>query len=741
MTKKISFKFGKSTAEDKKYVINLLLVSFLALYLELIFIRWLASEIRVFAYFKNFPLMAAFLGLGVGCAVANRRRILTMLTPLLLSIICVIASFSPQLKLVHLFFPDPSLYQWTGSIISPNLMSFLETVSFVKPFIGVIPNNLLIFFIAMAFFLIVFVLFGCSVTIFYPIGQKLGEAMAYLPPLTAYTINIVGSLAGTLMFTFVSFMKLPPWIWLAIALPIIVYISSQKIWAVALGIFTIAVNFFAYSTNQQVMWSPYYRISYAEGSAGSYTVSVDHDYHQKILNLSSESVRQHEALLEPSQQYYDLPYQLTSKLQGVLIIGSGTGNDVAAALRAEVNAIDAVEIDPALVQLGKRFHSEKPYQSSHVNININDARAYFHKKQGKTQYDLIVYGLVDSHTALSSISSLRLEFHLYTKESIQETLSLLNPQKGVVFINFSVGWKEWLGQRLYNTILAAAGQKPLVLESTQYDSSITYVFGPGLEDVKQRLAHMLTGRADIKIMDKKYGGSDIGICTDDWPFLYMNPHSFPIAYAIALGILLFGGWFLLRISLRPIRKPTVEEFGINWHMFLMGAAFLLVETKNIIQLSLLFGATWIVNSVVFISIFVMILLANIIVSRTKWRNVNVLFILLAASLFISYVMPFSSLTLLPFLSRAFIGGIITALPVFFSALIFATTFRLTPNSGVALGSNILGALFGGVLEALSLAIGIKSLSLLAIVIYVGAWYAFIVSLRSRQATELTEAVG
>lgn len=740
MTEKATSRLDSSNAHHKKHVIDLLLISFLALYLELILIRWLASEIRVFAYFKNFPLMAAFLGLGVGCAVANRRKILAIITPLLLGVICVIASFSPQLKLVHLFFPDPSLYQWTGSIVSPNLMSFLETVSFVKPLIGVIPDSLLILLVAVAFFLIVFILFGISVAIFYPIGQKLGEAMTYLPPLTAYTLNIGGSLAGTLIFTLVSFMRFPPWIWIAIAFPIIVYINSRKVWAITLGIFTIAVVFFVYSANQQVVWSPYYRISYAESVAGSYTVSVDHDYHQKILNLSPDSINQHKAILEPIQQYYDLPYQLTSQLHDVLIIGAGTGNDIAAALRAGINNIDAVEIDPALVQLGEQFHVEKPYQSSHVNVSINDARAYFHQQQGKVQYDLIVYGLVDSHTALSSVSSLRLEFHLYTKESIQETLSLLNPQNGIGVINFSVGWKEWLGQRLYNTIHAATGQEPLVLESTQYDSSITYVFGPGLENVRQRLVPMLTSRQDLNIMDETYRGSSIKICTDDWPFLYMNPDSFPIAYAIALGIMLLGGWIFLRVVLRPIRKSGSEIFGINWHMFLMGAAFLLVETKNIIQLSLLFGSTWVVNSVVFISIFIMILIANIIVAKTKLRNVNVLFIMLAGSLLLSYVVPFSRLTLFPSLSRAFIGGIITALPVLFSALIFATTFSLTKNADVALGSNILGALFGGALEALSLAIGIKSLSLLAIIVYIGAWYTFAAYLRSCQATELAESV-
>jgi spermidine synthase len=710
----------------KKPIIDLLLISFLALYLELILIRWLASEIRVFAYFKNFPLMAAFLGLGIGCTVANRRKIVFFLLPVLLSGVCIVASFSSQLKLVHLFFPDPGLYQWRGSIISPNLIQFLETVPLINSLIGVIPDTLVIWFVAVLFFLIVIMLFGVSVAIFYPVGQKLGAAMTGLPPLTAYTVNIAGSLLGTLTFTGISLLRLPPWVWLLIALPVMLYFSPRKIWTAAFCIPTILLVFMMYASRQNVVWSPYYRISYTPGAAGSYDISVDHDYHQKILNLAPQAVAQYPDILGPSQRYYDLPYQLQPNPPRVLIIGAGTGNDAAAALRAGSRKVDAAEIDPVLVQLGQRFHAEKPYFSDRVNVVVNDARAYFHQQRGKSQYDLIVFGLVDSHTALSSVSSLRLEFYLYTKESIEEALSLLNPQNGVIVVNFSVGWKEWLGQRLYNTIQAAAGQAPLVLESvqSQYDSSVTYVCGPGLEQVKSRLATMLTTRDDLRMVNEKYGNSQVGICRDDWPFLYLNPHAFPIAYLIALVLMLASGWVMVRLCLKPSDTSTFRTGKMDWHTFFMGAAFLLIETKNIIQLSLLFGATWIVNAVVFISIFVMILIANLLVAKTRIGKVKPLFLCLIGALVLNYFVPFSALTLLSPLIRAFIGGLITALPVLFSAFIFAMTFSQSPNADVSLGSNILGALLGGALEALSLAIGIKSLSLLAVAVYLLAWYAF-----------------
>ena len=52
-------------------VFKLFGISFLALYFELVIIRYLGTEIRVFAYFKNLPLIASFFGLGLGMAIGS----------------------------------------------------------------------------------------------------------------------------------------------------------------------------------------------------------------------------------------------------------------------------------------------------------------------------------------------------------------------------------------------------------------------------------------------------------------------------------------------------------------------------------------------------------------------------------------------------------------------------------------------------------------------------------------------
>jgi len=175
------------------------------------------------------------------------------------------------------------------------------------------------------------------------------------------------------------------------------------------------------------------------------------------------------------------------------------------------------------------------------------------------------------------------------------------------------------------------------------------------------------------------------------------------------------GWVSVRKA-APVSNSGLWG-GIDWPMFLMGAAFLLVETKNISQLAILFGATWLTNMVVFVSVFILAILANLIVEHKPIANLPVLYFCLGAALLPSYFISFSALTRLSSLSRAGLGGIITALPLLFASLIFAKMFKETECADAALGSNILGGLLGGGIEALSMFIGIRAMVLVAIAIY------------------------
>ncbi|OGB92037.1 MAG: hypothetical protein A3G35_20085 [candidate division NC10 bacterium RIFCSPLOWO2_12_FULL_66_18] len=135
---------------------ELFLISFLALYAELVVIRWLASEVRVFAYFKNLPLMASFLGLGLGCARWRSRFRLFPWFPVLFGLLCMVAAYAEPLDLVRLRFPDQSVYLWSADAALP----FLQGMKFV----GII---LLIFFL--------------TVAAFTALGEKVGDRIDFSP--------------------------------------------------------------------------------------------------------------------------------------------------------------------------------------------------------------------------------------------------------------------------------------------------------------------------------------------------------------------------------------------------------------------------------------------------------------------------------------------------------------------------------------------------------------------------------
>src|SRR5262249_33356630 len=179
-----------------------------------------------------------------------------------------------------------------------------------------------------------------------------------------------------------------------------------------------------------------------------YKLTVNHDYHQNALDLSDAFVRGHPGeALEDAQLAYDLPYRFAQPRR-VLVVGAGMGNDVAAALRHGAQRIDAVEIDPAILELGRELHPERP-DGAPRGEPINDAaRAYL--ARASEQYELIVFGLLDSHTLLSSMSSLRLDSYVYTRESLAQARAHLAPG-GHLVLTFatSIGDWDWLAARLY----------------------------------------------------------------------------------------------------------------------------------------------------------------------------------------------------------------------------------------------------------------------------------------------------
>ena len=148
-----------------------------------------------------------------------------------------------------------------------------------------------------------------------------------------------------------------------------------------------------------------------------------------------------------------------NKLDDVLVIGAGGGNDVSVALKRGAKHVDAVEIDPRLYDLGKSHHPDRPYSDPRVDAHIGDGRAFLESTDKK--YDLIVLALPDSLTLVSGNSALRLESYLFTKEAFEAARDHLKPDG--VFSLYNYYREGWLIDRYAGTARDVFGHDPCVI--------------------------------------------------------------------------------------------------------------------------------------------------------------------------------------------------------------------------------------------------------------------------------------
>jgi hypothetical protein len=174
-----------------------------------------------------------------------------------------------------------------------------------------------------------------------------------------------------------------------------------------------------------------------------------------------------------------------------------------------------------------------------------------------------------------------------------------------------------------------------------------------------------------------------------------------------------GGLSLLLLLLFAPAK-TVR---FNWTMFFLGAGFMLLETKSVVHLALLFGSTWIVNSIVFFAILVMILLANLYVLRARPRRMTFFYAALVISLVVNIFVNLDAFLGLPEALKIGTPCLIVFIPIFFAGVIFATFFRESENPDMDMGSNIAGVVLGGLAENFSMVLGFNHLLWVAIAFY------------------------
>lgn len=653
--------------------VRIFLISFTMLFFELLCIRWIPSYVRFLSYFNNFVLLASFLGIGLGMLTARRERFWFPPFPLMLLVLAIVVALNRFDLRIN---STEVLYYGAGETQSAQAENFI-----------VLP-----------------IIFGLVTACFIPLGRSFGQLFTQIQPLTAYTFDIIGSLVGIACFSVIAYFALPPLVWFAILVLLLLLLSSRQ--TVLLVAATLLVSLIIAGQLQRgAYWSPYYKILLHPAAPSGYIIDVNNaGGHQSMIPWQYK---------EP---FYRRVYQLFpgNSFHHALILGAGSGSDIATAEAFGVQSITAVEIDPTIQKLGVRFHPNHPYSDPRVKVVINDGRSFLQNTTEK--YDLIIFALPDSLTLTSSNTSLRLESFLLTEESIQAARSRLSNNGIVIFYNYYR--QDWLVQKLANMAGHAFNQQPLVSTYGGWGRAAVIMVGPRLTTLPlgsfgtyHEHAPTIGGGLSV-IGEGYYPLTNETMATDDWPFLYLRDHSFPLIYILGLAMVVFyalGGTLLLA------PRKTLRRF--DWHMFFLGVAFMLLEVKSLTTFSLLFGSTWFVNSLVFFAILSSVLLAVLVNSRLKIRRISLWYLLLFGVLVLNLLLPPEALLLSNPIARYALASILAFTPVFLANIIFANSFRDSEAADISFASNLLGIMVGGGLEYFSMLMGYRWLLILVIVFY------------------------
>jgi spermidine synthase len=702
---------------------SLFIISVLGLFLELLLIRWISTEIRIFAYLQNTVLVVCFLGLGLGCLTSDRTVSLRhMLLPL--------AILSGLLAV-------PFTRHALGSI--SNMLSEFGGVSMWSQFDY---NNPVVTAMAgvvgLALTLLLMILIFDA---FVPIGQLLGSAFDRHPRIIrAYSANVAGSLVGIWLFVGLSAAYEPPVVWMAVLALMLLLLTRRQfdITAVDVALIT-AILVSAWVAGRErgaleVAWSPYQKLALfpttpvrtpASGAdVGVYWINVNNVGYQSIIDLSAANVAEHPELFAADMRglsQYDLPAVLHPTHERMLFVGSGAGNDPAGGVRNGAKRVVAVEIDPAIIDFGRRYHPEHPYSNPNVEVVNDDARSYFANTPEKT-FDVISFGLLDSHTT-TAMTNARLDHYVYTTESLRRARALLRPG-GIMVLTF-VAEKPFIADRIFGVLRNVwDGQTPIVVRvpASHYGwGGVVFVAGDLASvhrqiDLNPRLKALIDQWQTANPL--RWTGTTPPT-TDDWPYLYLEGRGIPTLYYFLGGLLIL---LLARGLVRLRAGGLITGWKRDhWHFFFLGAAFLLLEVQNISKASVVLGNTWWVNAVIISSILVLVLIANLIVARYPDVPLTPIFVALCASCLLFYFFDLARLAVLPYVPRAIAVGALTCLPMLFSGIIFMRSFASGPRRNVALGANLIGALVGGLLQSITFVTGIKALLLIVATLYLAAW--------------------
>ncbi len=681
--------------KDKNLYYLIALAACLCLFHELAMIRIHSSYFQIFAYFKNLSLISCFLGLGIGYSL-SKRKIFSLGWVMPITTLQILFMYLLKDTPITLFFQNPVSEQWNiGQSVARGFFH-----------VGII----------YAFIIIVFLI---NAICFVPLGHLVARLMYKTNPLQAYSYDLLGSIIGVIIFSLLSFLWTGPLIWLTFSFVIlsVFLIKNKRDFLATIFSFFILTFFLSVfeKTDTEDYHSPYQNVTvqYSNNNHAPMQVKSNNIWLQVPLNLSEDH------FIKKSKSWHEL-YSLPHKIKNfeskeTLIVGSGVGNDVAATLRNSSAKIDAVEIDPLVADLGIKFHPEKPYLNERVKLTINDARNFI--KETKKKYDLIIYSVLDSHANLSGKGGVRLDSYVYTVESFFEAKQKLN-KDGIIFLSFAVSTKE-MGIKIYKMLSQSFNSNPpLVLTRKDPNKFVDNIYVFVVSDNQLDLDLINTSFKSTNLFLPGSSIKNVDMSTDDWPFFYMSYRVYPLSYMLLISLIFI-------VSFVFIKKHTgINLSKFSFTSFFLGVGFMLMETKGITELAKIYGSTWVVVSIVIVSVLSMAYIANLLIIKNIKISNNQIYFFLLISILISLGITFINYYNYPtYFLKVFVPIILT-LPVLFSGLAFSRELIKSGSTANTLSCNILGALVGGLLEYNSMYFGFKFLYLLAFFSYLMAYISF-----------------
>ena len=646
--------------------LRLFALTFLMLFVELALIRWLGANVVYMSYYSNFVLLGSFLGFGLGFLWAGRSGVsLFRYTPVLLgALVAFVYAFDVPLK-------------WTTREVI-----FFETIEPESP----LPR-----------WLVLVVLFVAVATVMAAIGDGVARTFGRFEPLEAYRLDLLGSVAGIAGFSALSFLGARPLVWgliiaavLALTLPLALDLARRNIVPIVLagvGVVLLIAPLVAEAGDDDVIWSPYYRITHHVNDAGGIGTKVNQSPHWEQIPSSGSPL-------------YETVYEHTTRPEGgdVLIIGAGSGNDVAVALDRDAEHIDAVEIDQRLMDLARTGHPDKPYDDPRVDVHIDDGRAFL--ERADKEWDRILLALPDSLALVQGQSAIRLESYLFTQEALEAAKEHLAP--GGSFAMYNYYRQDWLVDRYANTMAEVFDQPPCVRRWPAFGLAVLTASDDPTALTCPADEQWTTPAGDAPV-------------SDDRPFPYLKNRIIPPDYLLAGGTMLALSLIAVLFILRPASQlRSALQYA---DLFFMGVAFMVLETKSVTQFALLFGTTWFVNSLVFLGVLLSVLVAVGVSRRVTFKRPSLLYGVLLASLVLAFFVPPHSLLGLDVVPRFAAAVTLAFFPIFTANLVFTQRFKSTSSSTVAFGANLLGAMVGGLLEYAALVTGFRGLLILVAVVY------------------------